>query len=310
MFSTRSGAAKLALGCVLGLVALKVVSTVMTGSISVLAQAADSFLDVLAVSLAFFAVIVSLKPADEEHPFGHGKAENVTAVVQSLLLFIAAALVLYSAVTRMTSGETVRRTEIGIGVMLVSIAVSFFLSRHLLRVSHVTDSVVLEAVARNISADVFSAAGVLAAMVVIRITGLHIIDPIVALLIAVLIARSGYKMMRKSFGVLVDVRLPREEEDIVTATLTEHAGAFAGFHGMRTRKAGSQRFIDLHLVMRRDISVEEAHRMCDHLEADLRDRLNDVSVTIHVEPCESSDCEKCRVTDCSFRAKISLAVKR
>ncbi|MBI2852478.1 MAG: cation transporter [Chloroflexi bacterium] len=309
MFSTKSGAAKLALGCILGMVGLKITFTVLTGSISILAQAVDSFLDVLAVGLAFFAVVIALKPADEEHPFGHGKTENIAAVVQSLLLFIAATMIAYSAILRIISGEPVRRTEVGIGVMIVSISVSFFLSRHLLRVSHATDSIALEAIARNIAADVYSAAGVLGAMTVIYFTRLNIIDPLVALLIAALIARSGYKMMRKSFGVLIDVRLPEEEEEIIRQTLMEHTGEFAGFHGMRTRKAGSQRFIDLHLVMRRDISVEEAHHMCDHLEEDLKGKLKDVSVTIHVEPCDSSDCEQCRVSGCSFRANIIRSIK-
>ncbi len=302
MFSTRSGAVRLTLGCVISLVVLKTVVTAVTNSISVLAQALDSFLDVLAVTITFFAVGAATKPADKEHPFGHGKIENVSAVVQGILLFTAASLIIYSSGQRIISGEEIKLTEAGIGVMAVSIIVSLWLSRHLLRVSRETDSPALEAIARNIAGDVYSAAGVLAALAVIRFTRLSILDPIIALPIAGLIIRSGYKVVTKSFGALVDVRLPKAEEDIIAAAIMEHTGQLAGFHEMRTRKAGSQRFIDLHLTFPKNVSVEESHRMCDHLEEDLKKKLANVSITIHVEPCDNN-CERCTVENCSLRTR-------
>ena len=162
MFSTRSSVARLSIAVVIGLVALKVVVAIMTGSISILAQAADSFLDLFAILITFLAIVVAARPADEEHPFGHGKVENIAAIRQALLIFTAGGLIIYSAVRRIIAGTTIELTEAGIGVMLVSIIVSIFLSRHLLKVSRVTDSIALEASARNIAADVYSAAGVLA----------------------------------------------------------------------------------------------------------------------------------------------------
>ena len=310
MFSTKSAAAVLALACVLGLVALKIAVTALTGSLSILAQAADSFLDVLAISLTVFAISAALKPADEEHPFGHGKIENISAAVQALLLFTAAALIVSSAINRIISGQQLKLTETGIGVMAVSILVSFFLSRHLLRVSRAADSPALEAIARNIAADVYSAASVMVGMVVIRFTGLTILDPIIALPIAALIIWSGYSVMRKSFAGLVDVRLPKEEEALIAAAILEHTGQLHDFHEMRTRKAGSQRFIDLHLVMPRNTTTEEAHRMCDHLEADLKQKLANASITIHVEPCDTSDCDHCMVTGCPLRANIRISPQK
>lgn len=305
MFSTRSGAAKLALVCVLGLVLLKIVVTILTGSISILAQAVDSFLDVLAVGLTLFAVAVAVKPADEEHPFGHGKIENITAVVQAVLLFTAAGLIIYSSIRRIIHQEQIALTEAGIGVMVVSIVVSVLLSRHLLRVSKVTDSLAVEAVAHNIAADVYSAIGVLVGLAVIRFTGLIVLDPIIALPIAALIVRSGYRVMRSSFGALVDVRLPKAEEEIIVSAIMEHTGQLAGFHEMRTRKAGSQRFIDLHIMLPKNVSVAEAHRMCDHLEEDIKKRLANSSVTIHVEPCDATECAQCLVSGCSVRVNVS-----
>jgi cation diffusion facilitator family transporter len=295
MFSTRSGAVKFSLAIVIGLIVFKVVVGVITGSISVIAQAVDSFLDLLAIVITFFAIIIATKPADENHPFGHGKVENIAAIAQAMLIFTAGGLIIYSAVRRIITGATIELTEAGIGVMLVSIIASIFLSRHLLRVSRATDSIALEASARNIAADVYSAAGVLVGLVVIRFTRLSIIDPIIALLVSLIILKAAYDVLRKSFGGLIDVKLPEAEESVIRSAIMEHAGELVDFHELRTRKAGSQRYIDLHLVMPKDISVEEAHRMCDHLEHDIEDKLQQASVTIHVEPC-SEECEECPVS--------------
>ena len=295
MFTTRSGAVKFSLAIVIGLIVFKVVVGVITGSVSVIAQAVDSFLDLLAIAITFFAVIIAIKPADEKHPFGHGKVENIAAIAQAMLIFTAGGLIIYSAVRRIITGAAIELTEAGMGVMLVSIIASIFLSRHLLRVSRATDSIALEASARNIAADVYSAAGVLVGLVVIRFTGLSIIDPIIALLVSLIILKAAYDVLRKSFGGLIDVKLPEAEENVIRSAILEHAGELVDFHELRTRKAGSQRYIDLHLVMPKDISVEEAHRMCDHLEQDIEGKLQQASVTIHVEPC-SEECKECPVS--------------
>ncbi|MFC2005802.1 cation diffusion facilitator family transporter [Chloroflexota bacterium] len=305
MFSTSSGAAKLALAVVIGLIILKVVAAALTGSLSISAQAVDSFLDLFAIAVTIFAVRVAGKPADEEHPFGHGKVEGIAAVVQAALILTAGGFIIYSAVRRIIAGTTVELTEAGIGVMLVSIIVSILLSRHLIKVSRVTDSLALEASARNIAADVYSATGVLVALVAIRFTGLSIIDPFIALVVALFILKAAYDVLRKSFSELVDVKLPEAEENEIISCITEHSGQLAGFHAVRTRKAGNQRFVDLHLMLPKDISVEEAHLMCDHLEQDIENRLPNSSVTIHVEPC-SIECEQCLVSSCSLRIDIEL----
>ena len=300
MFASRSGATKLALVIVVGLIVLKVVAAVVTGSISITAQAVDSFLDLFAISITFFAVRMAGVPADEEHPFGHGKVEGIAAIVQAALIFAAGGWIIYSAVRRIIVGTTIELTEAGIGVMLVSIIVSIFLSRHLLKVSRATDSIALEASARNIAADVYSAGGVLVALAAIRFTGLGILDPIVALGVSLFILKAAYDVLKKSFGELVDVRLPKEEEDELISCIEEHSGQLVGFHEVRTRKAGNQRFIDLHLMLPKNASVEEAHGMCDHLEQDIENRLPNSSVTIHVEPC-STECDQCFVLTCSLR---------
>lgn len=287
--------AKLSLIVVIGLVLLKVVVAVVTGSISITAQAVDSFLDLFAVAVTFFAVIIANRPADEEHPFGHGKVENIAAIVQAVLIFTAGGLVIYVAVRRVIVGSTVELTEAGIGVMLVSIVASLLLSRYMLKVSRLTDSIALEANARNIAADVYTAGAVLVGLVAVRLTGLSILDPIVALAVALLILKAAYDVLSRSFGGLIDVRLPEVEERVIRESITECGGVVVDFHQLRTRKVGSQRQIDLHLVMPKDVSLEGAHRICDQLEYDIADRLRHTNVIIHVEPC-SEDCDQCPVS--------------
>lgn len=299
LVSTKSGAARLSLAVVIALVVLKVVVGVITGSISILAQAVDSFLDLFAVTIIFLAVSIATKPADEQHPFGHGKVENIAAIVQAVLIFIASGLIIFSAVHRIIAGTPIEMTEAGIGVMVVSIIASVFLSRYLLRVSKATDSIALQAVAHNIAADVYSATAVLAGLIVIRFSRLNIFDPIIAILVALFILKVGYDVLRRSFGGLIDVKLPEAEETEIKYAIIEHYSDVVGFHRLRTRKAGSQRYIDLHLVMPKNASVEEAHRMCDHLEQDIKTRVPQTSVTIHVEPC-SIECDQCAVT-CSLK---------
>ncbi len=293
MFSGRSGAAKLSIIIVVGLIVLKVVVGVITGSLSVLAQAVDSFLDLFAVSVTFLAIHIAARPADKEHPFGHGKAENVAAIIQAILIFLAGGSIIYSAVRRIQTHAALEMTEAAIGVMAVSIIASIFLSRYLLRVAKKEDSMALEANARNIAADVYSAAAVFIGLIVVRITGLSVIDSILAGLVALFILKVAFDVLRNSFGGLVDVKLPENEENNIRAAITEHfKGEVVSFHKLRTRKAGNQRYIDLHLVMPKHVSIEEAHDMCDHLEKDIKVRLIRTDVTIHVEPCDDN-CDAC-----------------
>jgi cation diffusion facilitator family transporter len=293
MFSGRSGAARLSLIIIVGLVVLKIAVGAITGSLSVLAQAADSFLDLFAVSITFLAIRIADRPADKGHPFGHGKAENIAAIGQAGLIFVAAGSLIYAAVRRIQSGAAPELTEAGMAVMAVSILASVFLARHLHRVAREEDSMALEANARNIAADVYSAAAVLAGLLVVRFTGWAIIDPILAGLVALFLVKIAFDVLRKSLGGLVDVKLPDEEENAIWKAIAEHFGdEVVSFHKLRTRKAGSQRYIDLHLVMPKHITLEEAHDMCEHLEEDIEHRLKRTDVTIHAEPCDGN-CDAC-----------------
>jgi cation diffusion facilitator family transporter len=302
MFSTPSGAAKLLLGTVLGLFALKVLVGVLTGSISVWAQAADSSLDIFAVVITFLTVGYSSKPADQEHPFGHGKAEAVSAGIQAVLLLGASAAIAYSAIQRIIHGATVVYAPAGVAVMLVSMLASIFLSQHLFKVARASGSTALEANANNIRADVYSTGAVLIGLAIVSIwNNLAIVDPILALLVVAMILRATYRVGRMAFSELVDEKLPEEEETLIKAAIIEHfGGEVVSFHKLRTRKAGRQRYIDLHLVMPGKVTLEEAHDMCDHLEKDIKKQFHLTDVTIHTEPCDNK-CDGCLLLTCKWK---------
>ncbi len=217
------------------------------------------------------------------------------------LIFAAAGIIVYTAVRRLIVGAPLELIGIGIYITTAAIVINILISRYLSKVARDTDSPTLEADARHLFSDVLSSVAVLVGLIVVLLTGLNILDPIIALLVALLILKVGYDTLRKSFGGLVDVRLPKTEEAEIKSCIIEHYSEVVSFHKLRTRKAGSQRYIDLHLVMPKNASVEEAHRMCDHLEQDIENRLHHTSVTIHVEPC-SIECDQCQIS-CSLRKR-------
>lgn len=292
MVATRVGAVRLSLAAISGLIALKVVVAIITGSLSILAQAADSFLDLFGGLITLFAVSVSVRPADEEHPFGHGKVEDIGAIGQAILIVVAAGLIFYSAIQRIVVGAAVELTEAGMGVMAVSILVSVFLSRHLLKVARNVESSAMEAIACNISADVYSAAAVLVGLLIVHFTALNILDPILAMLVSLYILKVAYDVLTRAFTELVDVRLPEAEENLIKSIIKEHYSQLASFHDLRTRKSGRQRYIELHIVVPRGTHVEEAHDLTEHLTQDIQKKLKHASLTIHIDPCPT-ECEKC-----------------
>ena len=299
MLATKETVAKLSIISIGSLIVMKVVASIVTGSIGIRADAIHSTIDLTGVVIGYIGIRVSDKPPDERHAFGHGKAENIAGVVIAGLIFIAASIIVYQAIKRLIAETPLELVTLGIYVTAAAIVINSLISWYALRVARSTDSLALEATARDMFADVLSSCAVLVGLILVKLTGLSLLDPIVALLVAILIARTAYLTMKKSFGGLIDTRLPKAEEAEIMSCIREHLGQLVGFHELRTRKAGSQRFVELHLVMPKNASVEEAHRMCDHLEQDLRSRLANTNVTIHVEPCRI-ECNQCTIS-CSLR---------
>jgi len=301
--STRTGAVKLSMVVVICLIILKVVVSIISRSISISAQAADSLLDIFSIGITFIALNMAIAPADEEHPFGHGKAEGLAAMIQAILVLGAGGFIIYSSIQRIIHSTAIKPDE-GMVVMLISIITSFFLSRHLRRVAKATGSTAIDASARNISADVYSAAGVLLGLLMVRLTKLVIFDPIIALIMAGFVLKAGYEVTIRAIHELIDYALPKEEQEILNNCLKVHSTQLVNYHSVRSRRAGNERFIDLHMVMPRNTTVENAHAMCDHLEQDIKDKITSANVIIHAEPCNSEDCIQCSITGCDLRATI------
>jgi len=269
----------------------KLVAGMVTHSVSILAEALHSGLDLAAAVMAFLAVRKSGKPADADHHFGHGKVESMSGLAEGALILVAVVLIWWTAGHRLLQEHSVlREPVVGMVVMGVSMVVNIFVSRLLFRVARRTDSMALEADAWHLRTDVWTSAGVLVGLAAIAIAtraGLreaHLMDPLVAMVVGAVIARAAVEIMRRSYDHLVDRSLPPEELAQIDALLREHYPQYLEYHRLRTRKAGPQRYVDLHLVVPGEQSVARAHELCDHLEDDLRALLARTEVLIHVEP--------------------------
>ena len=290
----RARAARAARTSVFSNVALTVIKLgagLITGSVSVLSEALHSGLDLAAAVMAFMAVRKAREPADGEHNFGHGKYESMSGLAEGALILVAVGLIVWGAIGRLLAGHAeVRQPLLGVAVMAISAVVNVFVSRMLFRVAKDTQSLALEADAWHLSTDVWTSVGVFAGMAVISVgvrlgfAEVHNVDPIVAIAVAIVITRAALGITRRSYDHLVDRSLPAAEVEKIESLLMQHYPEFSGFHRLRTRQAGPERYIDLHLEVPGEKSVAESHALCDHLEDDLQALIRGAQVLIHVEP--------------------------
>lgn len=297
MFSSKQGVAALSVASNTFLTLAKLMVGLLIGSVSVVAEAIHSGVDLLASVIALFAVSRSARPPDDDYPFGRGKIENVSGTVEALLIFLAAGMIIAEAVGKLLRGPELPEVDLGLAVMAVSVGVNVVVSRRLFAIAKRTDSVALEADAYHLSTDVLTSLGVFLGLLLVRFTGFAYLDPIVALGVAALILKAAWDITRRSFLDLLDRGLPEEERRLVARVILDHRDRLVGYHKVRTRKAGGEKHVDLHLVVGAKATVEEAHALCDHLERDLHKALGRSTLNIHVEPCRQ-DCANC-ATKCS-----------
>jgi len=263
------------------LIIMKIMVGIFTGSVSIISEAIHSAIDMVAAVIAFFAVKISGNPADERHPFGHGKVENVSGVIEALLIFAAAAWIVYEAMDRFIHPGETEALGLGVLVMVISAVVNIFVSRRLYKVARLTDSVALEADALHLKTDVITSAGVALGLALIWITGWHILDPLIALLVALVIIYESWMLLRRAFFPLLDTALSQSEMEKLTAILDEMK---VEYHDLRARAAGHQRFVEFHLDVQGQETIETIHRKCDLIEQRLESEFRDISVIIHPEP--------------------------
>jgi cation diffusion facilitator family transporter len=289
-----------------GLVLMKFVIGFAIGSVSIISEAIHSSMDLIAAVIAFFSVRKSSEPPDAAHSFGHGKFEDISGLIEALLIFVAAILIIYEAVTKLL-GHTAEelRPELlifGIAVMGISALANWYVSHRLFVVAKESESIALESDAWHLRTDVYTSLGVFAGLILIRLTGNPIFDPLFALGVAVVIMKAAYDLTKRSLADLIDHSIPEQDEKRIKEIICEHSSIYAGFHDLKTRRSGPEIFIELHLVVPGDISVAESHDLTDHLESDLNTEYPRATITIHVEPCTEGKCNRCG-SFCTFSEK-------
>jgi cation diffusion facilitator family transporter len=283
------------------LITLKLVVGIMMHSVSVISEAVHSGLDLVAALIAFFSIRESGKPPDDKHRYGHGKIESVAGTIEAILIFAAAAYIIFEAGRKLHARHLfIEELDIGALVMGISAVANFFVSRYLMKVSKRTDSIALEADAMHLQTDVYTSVGVLVGLVAIKFTGMAILDPIIAIGIALLIIKASYDLTRTAMANVLDVRLPDEEQRVIHEVLDQNGNYFVEYHKLRTRKSGNVRYIDMHLVISKTTSLEESHDLSHSIADKIRKKLPYSEVLVHIEPC-NGDCNNCGIV-CSSAA--------
>ncbi len=267
-------------------VAVKGVVAIVTGSSAILAETAHSFSDLLAAIIALLAIRAADRPPDPQHPFGHQKLEHVSAVIEGAILILVAGFVAIQAANSFR--EPVENSGIGIVVMAVSAGAAFFVARRVSRVAKQSNSAALEADSAHIAADVWSSVGTAVALILISLTGRTEIDAIFAIAIAGWIAATGGRLALNGVRVLIDETVSQDDLDVIRKALDDARPAgVVSYHRLRARRSGATRHVDVHVVVDANMTVREAHRITDDIEAAVEARLPAAGVVVHVEPTGS-----------------------
>ena len=282
------------------LVILKVIVGAFIGSVAIISEAIHSGMDLLAAIIALYSVKKSNLPADDGHPFGHGKIESISGLVEGVLIFLAAFWIIFEALKKLSSAQVLESPGWGVAVMLFSAGMNYFVSDKLFHVGEEADSIALTADAWHLRTDVYTSAGVMVSLAVIWFghivyihPNIHWLDPIAAIFIAVFILKAAYNLTSKALADLMDVKLPGDEEEWIRSVISGRRPDVHGFHRLRTRKAGNFRFIEFHVKVNPQMSVLSSHGITRELKKIIMNKLPHSTVTIHIEPCEGECTEEC-----------------
>jgi cation diffusion facilitator family transporter len=267
------------------LIALKLVAGIVTGSIAILTEAIHSLIDLLASIVALVSVRKADQPADEDHPYGHEKAENVAAGAEAMLILVGAGIIAFEAIRRISSGSELEALGFGIAVIAVSAVANLSVSAFLYRRSRQHDSPALAGDAAHLRADAATSFAVLAGLVLVEVTGNTVFDSIAALVVAIAIVFAGIRLLLRSGRVLMDEALPASELDAIERTIAaSRPPEMVGYHKLRGRRAGARRHIDMHVQFRAGTSLEYAHQLAHALRDAIESDYINAEVLIHVEP--------------------------
>jgi cation diffusion facilitator family transporter len=267
-------------------IALKAGAWRMTGSVGLLSDALESVVNLVAAMMTLWMLALSARPADESHAYGYTKAEYFASGTEGALILLAAASIAWAAIPRLLSPQAIEQAGAGLLVSAAASLVNLAVSRVLLRAARAHHSIALEADAHHLMTDVWTSVGVLAGIALVALTGWHVLDPVVALLVAANIVRTGVQLVRRSALGLIDVALPAEEQKALGEVLGRNRGETVRFHALRTRQAGARRFVSVHVLVPGEWTVLRAHDLVEGVEREIRDAIRNVTVLTHIEPIE------------------------
>lgn len=265
-------------------VILKLIVGILTGSIAVISEAIHSSLDLAASIIAFFSIGISCRSADHNHPYGHGKAENISGTIETLLIFAAGIWIIYECVHKLIQPADMEMPYLGIAVMLAGAAINFIVVRKVGKTADELHSVAMKSNALHLLTDVYTSLGVGASLLLVTLTGWTILDPLVGILIAAYMIKEAYSLMKESFPPLLDARLTEEEERQLQQLIRLHKDQYIEYHDFRTRRSGSVEYVDFHLVVPSGMDIATAHHVCDEIERAIQSSFERAEVLIHIEP--------------------------
>jgi cation diffusion facilitator family transporter len=278
----------LSIAAAVATIALKACAWLLTGSVGFLSDAAESIINLVGALVALIAVRVSVRPPDDDHAYGHEKAEYLSAGAEGALILAAAVGIAWVAVARLVDPQPLSDVGVGVAVSAVAAGLNLIVAKLLIRVGREQRSITLEADGRHLMTDVWTSVGVVGGIVAVVLTGWERLDPIIALLVALNIVRTGVQLLGRSAGGLMDHALGPAEQAEIQAVLDAHREDGVEFHALRTRQAGRRAFVSLHLLVPGAWTVQQGHDLAERVERDLRERLPYATVFTHVEPREDA----------------------
>jgi cation diffusion facilitator family transporter len=276
----------LSIAAAIATILLKGVAWKLTGSVGLLSDAIESFVNLAGAVMALWMLTLAALPADDDHAHGHGKAEYFSSAFEGFLILLAAVSIGYTAVDRLMHPQPLEAVAVGLMVSVVASVINFATARTLMRVGRTHNSITLEADAHHLMTDAWTSVGVVAGVGLVWLTGALWLDPVIALLVAANIVWTGWQLMQRSAAGLMDISLPAERLEEIETLLTGYRAQGLDFHALRTRQAGSRAFVTLHMLVPGIWTVQQGHDWAERIEADIRKALPHAHVTTHLEPLE------------------------
>jgi cation diffusion facilitator family transporter len=276
--------ARLSISAALATIALKALAYFVTDSVGLLSDALESLVNLAAALMALAMLVVAARPPDEMHAFGYSKAEYFSSGVEGALIVVAAAIIAWTALPRLITPQPLEQVGIGLAASTIAAALNFFVARYLLSGSKQYRSITLEADAHHLMTDVWTSAGVVAAIAIVGLTGWTRLDPVIALCVAVNILWTGVRLLRRSLLGLLDTALGHTEQELIKRILSQYADQDLYYHALRTRQAGARSFISFHVLVPGEWSVQRGHDLVERLERDIRAAVPGATVFTHLEP--------------------------